>query len=123
MTSRLAAIGPPLLAAGTLVLAGAGCGGGKTSATPAPAVTRVAIVVRDGGVVGGIERATIEKGSRVVLVLTSDVADEVHLHGYDKHLDVTPGKVGRLPFVATARGRFEVELEDHHLQIADLTVK
>ena len=88
-----------------------------------PDVTRIAIVVRGGGVVGGIKRATVEKGADVVILVTSDVADEVHLHGYDRKIDVIPGKTGRLRFEATARGRFEVELEDHHLQIADLTVK
>ena len=62
------------------------------------------------------------KGDRVVLVVKSDVADEIHLHGYDKSTDVTAGGTARLPFTATIPGRFEVELESRGVQIADLTV-
>jgi hypothetical protein len=36
--------------------------------------------------------------------------------------DVAPGKSARLPFKATIPGRFEVELEDRGVQIADITV-
>ncbi len=57
-----------------------------------------------------------------MLVVSSDVVDEVHLHGYDKSVDVTPGTPARLAFVASLPGRFEVELEDRALQIADLEV-
>ena len=56
------------------------------------------------------------------LVVKSDVADEIHLHGYDKSTDVTAGGTARLPFTATIPGRFEVELESRGVQIADLTV-
>jgi hypothetical protein len=86
-------------------------------------VTTVRIVVRGGEVVGGLERATVEQGERVAIVVGSDVADEVHLHGYDKSTDVAPGKPARLVFVASIPGRFEVELEDRGLQIADLEVR
>lgn len=81
------------------------------------------IVVGDGKVVGGLKRATIDQGERVALVVSSDVADEVHLHGYDKSVDVTPGQPARLVFVASIPGRFEVELEDRGLQIADIEVR
>jgi hypothetical protein len=83
----------------------------------------VRITVEDGVPAGGIVRKTVAKGDRVVLVVTSDVADEVHLHGYDLSRDVAPGKTARLPFRATIVGRFEVELEDRGVQIADLTVE
>ena len=71
---------------------------------------------------GGIVRQTVDKGDRVVLVVKSDVADEIHLHGYDLSRDVTAGGTARLPFTATLPGRFEVELESRGVQIADLTV-
>lgn len=90
---------------------------------PAPQVTTVRIVVRGGQVVGGLVQATVDQGKRVVLVVGSDVADEVHLHGYDKSVDVTPGRSARLAFVASIPGRFEVELEDRGLQIADIEVR
>jgi hypothetical protein len=86
-------------------------------------VTTVRIVVRGGEVVGGLKRATIEQGKKVTIVVGSDVADHVHLHGYDRSADVAPGKQARLAFVASIPGRFEVELEDRGLQIADLEVR
>ena len=72
-------------------------------------MTTVRIVVRGGKVVGGLERATVEQGEKVAIVVGSDVADHVHLHGYDRFADVAPGKPARLVFVASIPGRFEVE--------------
>jgi hypothetical protein len=141
--SRLVAA--PILAA-ILALTFMGCGGesGTTTATsppppattppppqpppppapqPEPQVTTVRIVFRGGKVVGGLKRATLEQGEKVAIVVRADVTDEVHLHGYDKLADVAPGKPARLVFVASIPGRFEVELEDRGLQIADLEVR
>jgi hypothetical protein len=86
-------------------------------------VTTVRIVVREGKVRGGLQRATIKQGTRAVIVVGSDVADHVHLHGYDVFADVAPGKQARIAFTASIPGRFEVELEDRGLQIADLEVR
>jgi hypothetical protein len=93
-----------------------------TTAKP-PARTRVTIAVRGGRVSGGIRRVTVPKGTRVELVVTADLADEVHLHGYDRSRDVAPGAPARLLFRATTSGRFEVELEQRKLQIAEITVR
>jgi len=84
-------------------------------------IVRVQVV--EGAPQGGIVRETVQKNDRVVLVITSDVADEVHLHGYDVTRDVSAGGTVRLPFTASLPGRFEVELEDRGAQIADLTVQ
>ena len=93
-----------------------------TTAEPAgPTVVRVRVV--GGAPQGGIVRKTVQKGDRVVLVVTSDVADHVHLHGYDIMRDVAAGGTARIRFRATVPGRFEVELEDRGAQIADLTVQ
>ncbi len=93
-----------------------------TKPSPPPPQT-IRIVVAGGRPVGGIRRATIEQGTRVVLVVVSDVSDHVHLHGYDVMVDVAPGSPGRLPFRATVPGRFEVELEDRGILLADLEVR
>jgi uncharacterized cupredoxin-like copper-binding protein len=97
-------------------------GGSETTSTEPNAATTIRIVVKDGKVVGGLQHQTVAKDDTVTLVVTSDVADEVHLHGYDKSVDVAPGMPARLTFVASLPGRFEVELEDRALQIADLEV-
>jgi heme/copper-type cytochrome/quinol oxidase subunit 2 len=51
-------------------------------------------------------------GTPVTLVVTSDVADKVHVHGYDIEKDLTPGTPVTLQFDATVTGVFEVELHE-----------
>ena len=86
-----------------------------------PTVVRVTVV--DGSAKGGILRASVDQGDRVRLVVTSDVADEIHLHGYDISRAVEAGGTVTLAFRATIPGRFEVELEDRGVPIADITVE
>jgi hypothetical protein len=93
-----------------------------TTTTAAEQPKVVSITVVNAAPQGGIVRQTLSEGDKVVLVVKSDVADEIHLHGYDKSTDVTAGGTARLPFTATIPGRFEVELESRGVQIADLTV-
>ncbi len=97
---------------------------GTTTTQPPPqGPTLVRIVVENGAPRGGIVRKTVDQGDRVVLVVRSDVTDHIHLHGYDIMRDVAAGGTARLPFRATIPGRFEVELEDRGVQIADITVQ
>ena len=92
--------------------------------TPKPVAPKpVAIVVTNGKPVGGIEKIDVKKGSRVRFKVTSDVADEVHVHGYDFHKDVPAGGSVSFNFPATIAGGFEIELEGRKEQIADLTVQ
>ena len=94
-----------------------------TTTTEAEKPTEVKVVVVNGSPQGGIVRQTVNKDDQVVLVVTSDVADEIHLHGYDKAKDVAAGGTVRLPFKATIPGRFEAELESRGVQIAEITVE
>lgn len=93
-----------------------------TSDPTAPEPTMVTIVIKGGTPVGGIKRVSLKKGDKVVLVVRSDTADEIHLHGYDLSRDVAAGGVARIPFVASVPGRFEAELEALGVQLAELTV-
>jgi hypothetical protein len=90
--------------------------------TAAPKAVQVVVRVRGGKPVDGIVRAQARKGDPVVVIVGSDVADEVHIHGYDLKGDVAPGKPVRIRFDATLTGRFEIELENRGEQIAQLTV-
>jgi len=94
-----------------------------TTTTEVEKPTEVKVVVVDGAPRGGIVRATVNKDDQVVLVVTSDVADEIHLHGYDKAKDVAAGGTIRIPFKATIPGRFEAELESRGVQIAEVSVE
>ena len=137
---------PLLLVAGAFALAGCG-GGGKSSApttTAAPSTTTtrttsttnttttatttagpvtIRVLIKGGKPVGGIQRATVKKGQEVAIVVHSDVADEVHVHGYDLHKDVEAGGTVRIVFPATITGVFEAELESRKLQIIEFTVE
>jgi hypothetical protein len=88
-----------------------------------PPPANVRITIRNGLPVGGVRRVTVAQGRRVVLIVTSDVADHVHLHEYDVMRDVAPGRPARLAFRATIVGTVEAELEDRGVQIASITTK
>jgi heme/copper-type cytochrome/quinol oxidase subunit 2 len=107
----------------------------QTTTTTTPAATTTAtkpaklaipvhrIVVRNAKPVGGVQQIKVKKGDRVKIAVTSDVADEVHLHGYDLMKDVKPGGTVRFDFKADADGQYELELESRKEQIAQLTVE
>lgn len=82
---------------------------------------RFEFTIQDG-VVEGPERVEVNLGDEVVLVVTSDVADEVHLHTYDVMVDVEAGETVELSFTADIPGIFEVELEDAELPITEVEV-
>ncbi len=93
-----------------------------TAVTAPPEGVQLTVAIRGGEPVDGIVRAEANQGDPVVVVVRSDVADEVHVHGYDLTADVAPGKPVQITFTATLTGRFEIELEDRGKQIAQLTV-
>lgn len=94
-----------------------------TSAPATPQAKVVAIRVVGGQPQGGIQRPTIEQGTKVVLVVRTDSGEGVHLHGYDLEKDVVPGKPVRIPFTANLPGRFEVELHPTDTLLAVLEVR
>ena len=94
-----------------------------TTTEAATAPVEVDVVVVGGEPQGGIVRESVDLDSAVVLTVTSDVADEVHVHGYDLMADVAPGAPATIRFTADAPGRFEIELENTGVQIAELEVR
>ena len=51
-------------------------------------------------------------GEQVVLRFTSDVVEEIHVHGYDLYTDLVPGQPAEISFTADIPGSFEVELHE-----------
>ena|SRR5664279_318157 len=80
------------------------------------------IVIKNGKPVGGIRQLTYNKGEKVLFKVESDVADEVHMHGYDIMKDVKAGGSVTFSFPATIEGIFEAELEGRKEQILEMTV-
>lgn len=96
----------------------AGCSSGQ-KVTKGP----VHIVVKSAKPVGGVKQITVKKGSSVRFSVTSDVADEIHVHGYNFHKDVAKGGTVAFTFPAKIDGSFVIELERRSEQIASLTVE
>ena len=95
-----------------------------TTTTPVkPQAQVVTIRVVGGQPQGGIQRPTIEQGEKAVLVVRSDAAGGVHVHGYDLEKDLVPGRPVRIPFTANLPGRFEVELHPTDTLLAVLEVQ
>jgi hypothetical protein len=80
------------------------------------------IVIRGGEPVGGVEELEYSAGDQIRFQVESDVADEVHIHGYDLMEDVSAGGTVAFDFAAEIEGIFEVELEGLKEQIAELRV-
>ena len=112
-----------LLVAGALALAGCGGGNSSSTTTQASGPVTIDVQIKGGKPTGGIQRATASKGQQVAIVVHSDVADEVHVHGYDLHKNVKAGGTVRIQFRADIPGVFEAELESRKLQIVELTVQ
>ena len=83
---------------------------GSTSSPTTVAGQVVSVTVR-GGQVQGPSRQRVGRNETVVVRVTSDVADEIHVHGYNKTAPVAAGATGEVSFVANIPGVFEVELE------------
>ena len=93
----------------------------ETSAA-SPAGQRIEVQVTGGQVTGDTGRVPVASGEHVTLVITSDVADEVHLHGYDLEAALAPGQPAELAFDATIPGVFEVELHEAGTLLLSLQV-
>jgi hypothetical protein len=90
---------------------------GEESEPPTPT-----IVIRDAEPVGGVRELTYDAGEEIRFTVRSDVADEIHVHGYDLMKDVAAGGSVTFAFPGDIEGIFEVELEERAEQIAELTV-
>jgi hypothetical protein len=88
------------------------------------AATGVPVVVIAGGEPkGGVQELTYNAGEPIRFRVESDVADEVHFHGYDVGKEVEAGGSVSFDVPATIPGIFEVELEEAKEQIAEVTVE
>lgn len=80
------------------------------------------VEIEDGSVVDGLQTIEVDLGSVVRLSVDADVADQVHVHGYEVFATVSPGQPALLTFTADIPGVFEVELEGRGQTIVELEV-
>src|SRR3954463_4249503 len=76
-------------AAGTAAQSSTGDGATTTQAPAQPAIHTG--VLSGGKPQGGIKKLSFKKGDDAKFKITSDVSDEIHVHGYDLMKDVKAG--------------------------------
>ncbi|HEU4913533.1 MAG TPA: hypothetical protein VFV76_16710 [Actinomycetes bacterium] len=135
-----------LLAAATLLTLSACASGGDSQSATTPAtpstsgaasspsgspspteeerdqVVEVRVSVADGKVKPATRRVEVERDSQVRLLITSDVDDDVHVHGYDIEATLEAGRTTTVELVADQQGVFEVETHDGGLTLLQLQV-
>lgn len=82
---------------------------------------RYNLTIGQAGVMGP-RVMTVQQGTWVDISLVSDRADELHLHGYGKVIDLHPGEMATLRFKAGVSGRFELESHRSHQLVSVLEV-
>lgn len=98
-------------------LEGAAAAEGGTASGDVPT-----IVVRNGEPVGGIQELEYSAGEQVRFRVSSDEAEEIHVHGYDFSQNVPAGGTIEFDFPAELEGIYEAELEEQGVQIAELRI-
>jgi heme/copper-type cytochrome/quinol oxidase subunit 2 len=98
-------------------------GAGSATTEAAGDAQTVQITVTGTKVETAERRVKVPLDGKVRLEVTADRADEVHLHGYDRKVDIEPGTPAVLEFTADVPGVFEVELEEAGLKLVELQVQ
>jgi hypothetical protein len=122
--------GPSPSTAPTTVSSPAGTATGPQTSTPSnstdpsgdTADVTINVTVANGKVNPSGASINVKAGQTVLITAVSDAADEVHVHGYDKELPLTPGKPASVKFVANMKGTFEVETHKSGKLVAKLVV-
>jgi hypothetical protein len=99
----------------------------SVTATPTQTTTSngqlIRVTVAGGRVTPPPAPVDVRRGTTVVIEVTSDVAEQVHVHGYERMVDLQPGQPGRIQLTASNAGTFDVELERSRQQLFQLRVQ
>jgi plastocyanin len=68
-------------------------------------------------------RHTVKAGEKVRLILTTDKANVVHVHGADIERDVKPGTPVTLDFTVDEPGVYPIELHEPELLLMQIVVR
>ncbi|MEV4754306.1 hypothetical protein AB0J86_04205 [Micromonospora sp. NPDC049559] len=118
----------PTSAAATATPAGDAPTPTAAPASPPPAATpavdkEITVTVARKKVTPPTGRVQVAKGNLVRVTVTSDVADELHVHGYDLSAKLPAGKPASIEFRTDRTGLFEVETHETHLVLFQLVVR
>lgn len=122
------------LAAAALVLAG--CSAAPETPPPSPPESSSApaaaaevgpvldITIAGGSVTPTNAELEARVGMPITLMVTSDVADELHVHAVPEHtFDVRPAAGQSFQFTVEVPGRVEVELHEAHRTVVTIQVR
>lgn len=90
---------------------------------PAKEPVTVTVAVTDGTVTPKPSRVKIPLGSTVELQVTSDVDDELHVHGFEAEKPLEAGVTTTVELQATEPGLYEVETHESDLELLQLEVR
>lgn len=93
-----------------------------SSTHSAPTTKTFTLKVENRKVVEGSGDLTANQGDTVVINITCDEDEELHLHGYDRAIDLAPNTQETLTLVANMAGHFPFELEHSKTELGALSV-
>ena len=103
---------PATTTPGTAAPAGGASTGTAQPPAADPNVKVFKVAITGGKVIPKVKRVIAQKGQTVRIVVTSDKADKIHVHGYEKEAALTPGQPTTIQFPADQTGLFEVETHE-----------
>lgn len=120
-----AVAGRPVEATVRLADAAGSASAAPPSAPPAttPVGRTLTLTVSGDSVQPPPSRVELKKGERLTLRVTSDRADTLHVHGYDRELPLPAGTPASLTLTVDRTGLFEVETHESGLVLTQLVVR
>jgi plastocyanin len=89
----------------------------------APEIRVVEVTIADGEVQTDSDQVEVASGETVRVVVTSDVDDELHVHGVDQTAELVGGEPTTIEFTVDEPGVFEVETHDDGRLLFQLLVR
>lgn len=92
--------------------------------TPSPTSNAIVVTITIAGDKIDVSESRVEVSlhQQLRIEVTSDRAEELHVHGYEKKTEIKAGAPAVLEFAADIPGIFEVELEKTHRKLFELRV-
>ena len=94
------------------------------SSTSAEAGTIIDVTIANGAVTPTNAEVQAVTGQPIVLQVSSDAADSLHVHSVPEHVfDIAAGPGQRFEFTVDIPGRVAVELHDLHVTVVTIEVR
>jgi hypothetical protein len=95
---------------------------GSTTGVHEPQTLHFSLQILDKKIVTGSGRLQARVGDSVTITVVSNEAEEFHVHGYDRSIDLAPDVPASVTFITDSSGRFMFELERSKIELGALEV-